>query len=794
MTGRNSLVLFVGIGCILSSIASAQQPDTILYFPDSMGYCYNPVAIVHNPVTGRVYVANGSDVGDVLVFDPDTRTKTNLLRGFYYCGAYCAGVNRVYLGGDGEVAVLDAESDSLVRVVDVDQTVSAIVYSPTSAKLYLAGDDGETWLVFDPGPDTILYELEGFHTTTVPVWDSATNRVFAAYYEDIEVLDCYGDTLAGGVQFGDDNFTWYLAFSEAGRRLYCNTQWDTVFVVDVDSLRTVSAVGQVRGPIVFNPVLGRLYGSRADSVLVMDCANDSVRALVPVGDYVRSLSVNTTSGRVYVSAYNESQLMVLDAGDSIAQTVALDTAGTQEVMDYAKERNELYCAMFRDNIAIVDGRADTLAGMMRYPEYIIRGMAHSTVGNKLYLLFPDRDTVLVLDRRYQSVAAIPVSMINASFIPVHNPGLNRLYLADSGRLWVVDCTGDSLVGERSLPGFRQASTALLLSSLGKLYVFSRYSPYCAWVYDCLRDQVIDSVQFSRRVTAAAYHPWSNLIYAAVDDDSTVAVLDPLTDSIVKTFRAGRDNSSNEMFANPSNGRVYHVSNSSTERLYSIDARSNLLVDSTDLPDDGDTIFWYQPANKLYLCDRATSAGVTVYDCDTRSILRYLPLPCGYAGAMDEASERLYLGGDGYVNVLDCRTDSVVATYPIPDAPRFSLVNPIDNRVYFAERSNWVAVFQDQLAVEEGSGQGPAVYFGVVSNPVRGRALFRCQVPVGQTAQFSAFDAAGRMVKRMAVAGRNGVSSFVWDRRDERDQRVANGVYFCRLETSAGRAVAKVVLE
>jgi len=341
----------------------------------------------------------------------------------------------------------------------------------------------------------------------------------------------------------------------------------------------------------------------------------------------------------------------------------------------------------------------------------------------------------------------------------------------------------------------EPSAVVLVSQLGKLFIFPKSAPYYAWAYDCIRDSAVAWFPMGHHVSSAAYHPWSNRVYASINNsDSTIAVIDPFSDSVVQVFWGGDREGDNELLANMSNGKLYHTSVTSDERLYTIDVRSNVLIDSVDLPDDGDTIFWYQPANKLYLCDRATSAGVTVYDCDTRSILRYLPLPCGYAGAMDEASERLYLGGDGYVNVLDCRTDSVVATYPIPDAPRFSLVNPIDNRVYFAERSNWVAVFQDQLAVEEGSGQGPAVYFGVVSNPVRGRALFRCQVPVGQTAQFCAFDAAGRVVKRMAVAGRNGVSSFVWDRRDEGDQRVASGVYFCRLETRTVRAVTKVVLE
>lgn len=796
MMGRNRLVWFVGAGCVLWSLALSQQADTVLYFPDSMGYCHRPTAILHNPVTGRVYVANGGDVGGVLVFDPGTRTKTRFLRGYYYCGIYCPDVNKVYLGGAGIVAVLDGAEDSLLRTVDIDISASGLVYSPVSFRLYAADGENSEWVALDPLPDTLLGELEEFSAAASPVWDSVANRIYAAYREAgrIESYDCYGDSLVGWLKVIDEGRVTGLVLNPASRRLYCATEADTVYVVDVDSLRLVNAIDAVNGPLMHNPVLNRLYGTFGDSVVVVDCANDSVRARVAAAGCVLDFVLNTGDGRAYGGLYTSDEVVVLDAGDTVAARIGLDSVGTPGVLDYAPERNELYCAMLSDNVAIVDCRADTLSGVMDYPHYVVRGLVHGSVGNKLYLLSTERDTVLVLDRDYRLAGVIAVPMIKWNIFPVYNPGLNRLYLADSNRLWVIDCNGDTLLGARGLDGLRRASTALLVQQLGKLYVFPRYSPYDVQVYDCLRDTVVAAIPLSSRVVSAAYHPWSNQVYASVSGSSTMAAIDPVGDTVVKTFWAGRHASSNELLANTINGRLYHASNSSTERLYTIDVRANAVVDSVDLPNDGDTIFWYQRTNKLYLCDRSTSGQVSVFDCNSGAIVRTLALPCGYAGALDEASERLYLGGRKSVYVLDCRYDSVVATLPIPDEPRFSAVNPIDNRVYFAERSNWVAVYQDVLGLEEERVGEAAPAFRVLGNPARGGVRFRCRIPAGWKAEFLVYDIAGRLASRSWITGRNGTLVFAWDGRDNAGRRVAAGVYFGRLECRGRTETVKVVLE
>jgi hypothetical protein len=75
------------------------------------------------------------------------------------------------------------------------------------------------------------------------------------------------------------------------------------------------------------------------------------------------------------------------------------------------------------------------------------------------------------------------------------------------------------------------------------------------------------------------------------------------------------------------------------------------------------------------------------------------------------------------------------------------------------------------------------------NPVRGRAEFSLDVPSAGLVKAGVYDAAGRLVARLAdremTAGRH---ALVWDA-----SRVREGVYFCRVSTPTGRAVTKLVV-
>ena len=75
---------------------------------------------------------------------------------------------------------------------------------------------------------------------------------------------------------------------------------------------------------------------------------------------------------------------------------------------------------------------------------------------------------------------------------------------------------------------------------------------------------------------------------------------------------------------------------------------------------------------------------------------------------------------------------------------------------------------------------------VSPNPFRSETGITFELPAGASGELRIYDVAGRLVTSLAAA----TSPTVWDGRDARGVDVASGIYFARLETSAGSSATK----
>ncbi|MFO7650970.1 MAG: C25 family cysteine peptidase [bacterium] len=110
-----------------------------------------------------------------------------------------------------------------------------------------------------------------------------------------------------------------------------------------------------------------------------------------------------------------------------------------------------------------------------------------------------------------------------------------------------------------------------------------------------------------------------------------------------------------------------------------------------------------------------------------------------------------------------------------------------------------AILYSTDSVQTGVAEGPvsaklALRVGVSPNPLRGRATVRFTVPLGGRVSVALYDRAGRRVRSLAdcemAPGRHELS---WDGRDEAGRKVAQGVYFLRLDAAGDRRVVKTVM-
>jgi len=792
MKVQRTLALAFALGCICLCPAGAQWLDTLLYFPDTLGSLTSPNQLLSNPLTGRVYGATEED--DIVVFDPATLQKAGLFRGTFSAVAICPEPNKMYLMSryEPQLAVVDARADSLLRTVSLgeDYELFGYAYSPTSGKLYLRLENGDSGLaVLDVNNDSVVRRLLAGRQAAAIAWDSVHDRLYAAGSfggtTNMLVFDCATDSLIGpvtGIPSVD-----VCAAKPSGHKLYWSARDDAVYVVNTDSMRVSKTIDLPvsADTLVYNPVYDRVYtlGDGYDFAAI-DASADTVRRVFELPDDGIQMAVSPVDGRLYLAlaTYTDTTVAIIDTTDTIVGHVRLDD-GYGQALGFSAARRELYVGSSGGYVAVVDVPADTVKGYVDYRDFYIRNLIYNPAGDKLYLLMSTVNKVCVLGPDYRVLTYIDLALGTTAF-PLLNPALNRLYIADRRTLTIIDCNTDSITKTVAI-GTIDDPIPVLHAGLNRLFIVPTNGATSALVYDCLRDTVIGSIPLGGEATCAAFQPLANKLYVGVYANPNLTVIDPVRCSVLTQVRAGTRYRYNGAFGHPVNGLLYFV-NAGPDSLYIFDSRNDSLLSVLPTVSHADTLFWNGPLDKLYLSYRYATS---VLDCRTNTVIDSLPVGAYRSGLMNEWSTKLFLGR----SVLDCRNDTVIGTLAGIGTPYNFAWNPLDHRMYVACRQAYVAVYGDEPVGIAEHGENAALQVALVSNPVRGRAVFRCQVPPGQVAELSVVDILGRIVLRRRVQSPFGdspsPSSLLLDLG-----LMSPGVYFARLEAAGGRATAKLVLQ
>jgi hypothetical protein len=166
------------------------------------------------------------------------------------------------------------------------------------------------------------------------------------------------------------------------------------------------------------------------------------------------------------------------------------------------------------------------------------------------------------------------------------------------------------------------------------------------------------------------------------------------------------------------------------------------------------------------------------------------------------SDRLYLaiaaGGDSsYIKVLDCRTDSFIATRVLPNSWVIQDIqlDPVRQRIFVVGvDTNNIYVLRDTgYGVVESKPSGPRPS-GLQVQMMPGCFDVRYSGPSPCRVDPSVYDLMGREVRRLVAEKQSaGQHSVVWNCLDLDGSRVARGVYFIRLDTPSFHDAQKAVV-
>ena len=420
----------------------------------------NPIALVFNPVTQRLYVANVSN-NSVSVIDAVSITRSTII----------APTNSAY-AGNGGVAVdpvgnklyfYDALSTITVFNANTHQTIGittplgavAGVINPVTQIFYAAlsrnGDcpgDGSDWIMaVDPAGGTATIPV-GKCPQAVAV-NAVTNRLYAASLNGVSVVDGTTRSVVAMIPLpvGFLRPT-ALAVNPVSNKIYVALT-DSIVVLDGNSNTVVATIalsneGGIVGSIVVDPALNRIYATKEGTniLTIIDGASNGVSNL-SLGAPVVSLAVNPLNHRIYAGVGGGRVKVVL--GNSIISTASLGVGQVYDPVSLTVNptTNKIYATILNGGdsvVATIDGvthRATLFAGFVWAKHaainpitdiaYINDGGGVSALSENLAANVPERVTIAPLPaNRTASTAPVFTLSATSNFLPAA-PAVRQVY-------------------------------------------------------------------------------------------------------------------------------------------------------------------------------------------------------------------------------------------------------------------------------------------------------------------------------------------------------------------------------
>ena len=250
----------------------------------------NPDALALDPATGMLYVANdgeGTGSGTLSVVNTSTNLASAPIPGFPDPEGLAFDSSNSYLFVPeftpccpSDVTVFDTLTDSVVGSIPLGGfNPTAAVFDSRNGDIYVSDTNGQNVSVLNGSTDSLV--------TTVPVAHS-------------------GNPL--GLAFDAANGNIYVTNGGAGTISVINGSDNAVlgsFPAPVGSSPVSIAVDSSNGYLYVGDAGG--FNTSGGSVAVLDAANGTVVATLPVGAYPRAIAVDPQTNRIFVTGNNVVQ-------------------------------------------------------------------------------------------------------------------------------------------------------------------------------------------------------------------------------------------------------------------------------------------------------------------------------------------------------------------------------------------------------------------------------------------------------------------------------------------------------
>jgi YVTN family beta-propeller protein len=287
-------------------------------------------------------------------------------------------------------------------------------------------------------------------------------------------------------------------------------------------------VGATPNAIDQNPYTNRVYVANEDSnsVSVISGRTDTVIATIPVGADPFTLAVNPLSNKIYVGSLGTGTVSVISGKKNVVIATIKVQAPVALAVDPLTGLVWVADGHVTGRVFIVSMRTDKIIGTVKVGR-APAGIAVNPLTNRVYVADAFSDTVSVISgRTRQVIATVPVGD-DPQPIAV-NPVTNKIYVTSDGpptapqpgTLQVISGKTSTVTASMaadtfglSVDPYDNLIYAVNASTVGEAHVISGKT-----------NQTISSVNVGAVPYGIVIEPITNVAYAAVTGDNTVAVL------------------------------------------------------------------------------------------------------------------------------------------------------------------------------------------------------------------------------------------------------------------------------
>ena len=214
----------------------------------------------------------------------------------------------------------------VVTTITLDRVAKCIAVNDVTNRVYIGVEDGLT--IIDGETDTVITEILPETNVVALAVNPQTNYIYAAVYgEKIVVIDGTTNQVVGEISGGIYN-QYAIAINPVTNLLYLG-EWRTIQgyydCILVYDGQTLTEITQVNIPASFehtiiervgvtvNPETNRIYvaNERSDNISVIDGATDSVVATIEVGEWTAGIDINPKTNKDRIEYFSKTYCKIL---------------------------------------------------------------------------------------------------------------------------------------------------------------------------------------------------------------------------------------------------------------------------------------------------------------------------------------------------------------------------------------------------------------------------------------------------------------------------------------------------